>query len=68
MYAHTKYEYSKYWAALICMYMYVNYYCKTYLQGLPPLELFMTREAVGTNFLYPTILEDLNLLKQHEVN
>ena len=27
----------------------------------------MTRGAVGTYFLYPTVLEDLNLLKELEV-
>jgi pyruvate,water dikinase len=37
-----------------------------YKKGLPPPERFMTRGAVGTYFLYPAILEDLNLLKELE--
>ena len=39
----------------------------SWLQGLSPPERFMTRGAVGTYFLFPTILEDLDLLKQLEV-
>jgi phosphoenolpyruvate synthase/pyruvate phosphate dikinase len=38
----------------------------SYRKGLPPPERFMTRGAVGTYFLYPAILEDLNLLKELE--
>ena len=36
-------------------------------QGLPPPERLMTRGAVGPYLLYPPLLEDLDLLKDLEV-
>ena len=40
---------------------------QTHTQSLPPPERFMTRGAVGPHFLFPQLLDDLDLLKQHEV-
>ena len=44
-----------------------THYSVVPLQGLPPPERFMTRGAVGPYLPFPTLLEDLDLLKEHEV-
>ena len=34
---------------------------------MPPPERFMTRGACGVHFLFPQLLDDLDLLREHEV-
>ena len=39
-----------------------------YRKGLPPPQRFMTRGACGPHFLFPQLLDDLDLLKELEVS
>ena len=39
-----------------------------YNKGLAPPERFLTKGACGIYFLFPQILDDLDLLKEQEVN
>lgn len=39
----------------------------SYRQGLSPPERFLTRGACGIHFLFPQVLDDLDLLKDQEV-